>query len=392
VTALPEPDKGRVAELDGIRGIAILLVLVLHYIPCEITPPPLFRWLFLTWSGVNLFFVLSGFLIGGILLDHRDAPNYFSVFYRRRICRILPIYVLWLVLYLVVRMLPLPIGSVREWLFAGDFPFWSYATFTQNFLQEKYAAWGPNWLAITWSLAVEEQFYLLLPLIVRFTPVRRLPLVMAPLIVAAPFARALLASGPAFDNPRGHALLICQADALLLGVLCAWFVRQPNGEERVARAAPLLRILPLACGGFAVLTAYVPPALRTRVIMESLLAVAYASLILLAVYVPRSPFGRLARVTWLRKLGIIAYGTYLIHQAVSGLVFGFARRHPPYILGGSDVLLVIASLAITIAVAAISWRWFEKPIVDFGRRWRYSIGAFTVQSPKCHARESTNST
>jgi len=380
VTALLEPDRGRVPELDGIRGIAILLVLVWHYIPCQITPPPLFQWLFLTWSGVNLFFVLSGFLIGGILLDHREAPNYFSVFYRRRVCRILPIYVVWLLLYLVVRLLPLPIGSAREWLFAGNLPFWSYATFTQNFLQEKYAAWGPNWLAITWSLAVEEQFYLLLPLIVRFTPVRRLPFAIAPLIVAAPIARALLASGPAFDNPRGHALLICQTDALLLGVLCAWFVRQPNGAERVARAAPLLRILLLSCGGFAVLTAYMPPALRMRVIMESLLAVAYASFLLLAACVPGSPLGRLTRVAWLRKLGIIAYGTYLIHQAVSGLVFGFARHRWPFIGAGSDVLLVIASLAVTIAVASISWRWFEKPIVDFGRRWRYSIGMSTPRS------------
>ena len=381
MTALPEPDRGRVPELDGVRGIAILLVLVWHYVPClQITPPPLFQWLFLTWSGVNLFFVLSGFLIGGILLDHRDASNYFGVFYRRRACRILPIYAAWLLLYLIVRNLPLSIGTAREWLFAGGFPFWSYATFTQNFLQEKYAIWGPNWLAITWSLAVEEQFYLLLPLIIRFTPPRRLPYVIAPFIALAPITRALWATDAAFDYPAGHALLINHTDALLLGVLCAWLVRQPDGESRVARAAPLLRILLLSCGGFAVLSAYMPAAVRTRVIVESLLAVAYAALILLAVYVPGSPFGRLTRVAWLRGLGIIAYGTYLIHQAVIGLVFGFARHRWPYIAGGGDVPLVIASLAITIGIAAASWRWFEKPIVDLGRRWRYSIGMSTPRS------------
>jgi peptidoglycan/LPS O-acetylase OafA/YrhL len=88
----------RISQLDGVRGVAILLVLVYHYFTCQIIAEPgtLFSYLkratSLTWSGVDLFFVLSGFLIAGILLDHRNTANYFRVFYLRRACRILPLH------------------------------------------------------------------------------------------------------------------------------------------------------------------------------------------------------------------------------------------------------------------------------------------------------------
>src|SRR5580704_17724235 len=94
-----EMKETRLPELDGIRGCAILLVLIWHYVPCEISASEgaahvVSRALGLTWSGVDLFFVLSGFLIAGILLDNRNASNYFRVFYIRRVCRTFPLYFL----------------------------------------------------------------------------------------------------------------------------------------------------------------------------------------------------------------------------------------------------------------------------------------------------------
>jgi peptidoglycan/LPS O-acetylase OafA/YrhL len=369
VTALPEPARGRIPELDGVRGLAILLVLVWHYLICLVAaPPPLFRFLNLTWSGVDLFFVLSGFLIGGILLDHRDAENFFGVFYRRRICRILPLYYAWLLLFVILRPL---IGRLSDWVFADPLPLWSYATFTQNFLQAKTGNWGPNWLAVTWSLAIEEQFYLLLPLVIRFTPPRRLPLVLAPFIAAAPIARYLLFD-PARSGLASYVLLICKTDALLLGVLGAWLIRQPKGVARISRAAPLLRVLFFSCGGFACLTAYVPETRVTRVMSDSFLAIAYAALILLVLTSARSPLARMSRWWWLRQLGTIAYGTYIIHMAVLGIAFTLARRHWPYLTDGSDLGVVAMALAVTLLLAVASWRWFEKPIVLRGqRRWNY---------------------
>ena len=100
---LPKQPKSRIPELDGLRGIAILLVLLYHFVSNPRIEPPLFHGLFaIGWSGVDLFFVLSGFLIGGILLDVRESPNYFRTFYGRRFYRIAPLYYLWIGAYFVL--------------------------------------------------------------------------------------------------------------------------------------------------------------------------------------------------------------------------------------------------------------------------------------------------
>src|SRR5258708_7664724 len=92
----------RIPELDGIRGLAILLVVISHYVVMSVEGRPNWAmWLRLTSSGVDLFFVLSGFLIGGILIDSKQSPQYYQTFYRRRFCRIVPIYAVWFMLFLI---------------------------------------------------------------------------------------------------------------------------------------------------------------------------------------------------------------------------------------------------------------------------------------------------
>jgi peptidoglycan/LPS O-acetylase OafA/YrhL len=380
MTALPEPATGRIRELDGVRGLAIFLVLVWHYLLCQVqAPPPLFRFLMMTWSGVDLFFVLSGFLIGGILLDHRHAANYFSVFYRRRICRIFPIYYLWLLLF--VLLVPfrgsLGLGGAEAWLFNRAMPLWSYATFTQNFLQARAGIFGANWLAVTWSLAIEEQFYLVLPLIVRFVPDRLLPFLLAPFIVIAPLVRTVL-YGP---SAAWYSLLICKSDALVLGVLCAWFLRQPRSSERMTSAAPLLRIVLFACGGFVLLAQYAPETKTLTILTPTLLALAYTALILIAAALPASPIARLMRVRWLAWLGMISYGTYILHEPVLGLVYGVMRHDWPHFVTMRDLVVPAVALVVTLAVAAASYRWFERPILEYGRRWGYVKSSRPAAAP-----------
>lgn len=135
----PARGERRIPELDGIRAVAILLVVVWHYLHLHTTSAPGTLWakanmLFrLTWSGVDLFFVLSGFLIGGILLSQRESPDYYRVFYLRRICRIFPLYFLFLTLCAVLQQ-----PAVRTalpsigWMFEPVLPMASYVTFTQN--------------------------------------------------------------------------------------------------------------------------------------------------------------------------------------------------------------------------------------------------------------------
>src|SRR4029453_12538469 len=155
----------RVPALDGLRGLAILLVVVFHLVVGQLRPQThpavdvLGRALSFTWTGVDLFFVLSGFLIGGILLDHFHASNFLPVFYIRRTCRIWPIYIVLLSAYFLWTYLrpAAPAPWVASVIDGTKPPWWSYLLFVQNmyFAAERM---GPRFLDVTWSLAVEEQF------------------------------------------------------------------------------------------------------------------------------------------------------------------------------------------------------------------------------------------
>src|SRR5882762_4774863 len=151
---LPLNLSGRISELDGIRGIAIGMVLIAHFFLVVSRPGSPLAYalvpLRLDWSGVDLFFVLSGFLIGGILLDAREASNYFKVFYTRRFFRIIPLYTACLVgafgLYL------LALGGIANriaWMYDGKLPWGLYPLFLQNFWMAAYTATGAFPLAVT---------------------------------------------------------------------------------------------------------------------------------------------------------------------------------------------------------------------------------------------------
>src|SRR5882757_1657709 len=189
----------RIPELDDLRGVAIAMVLVSHYAVFGFVTKhgSLTSYLKalpgLGWSGVDLFFVLSGFLIGGILLDARESSNYFQVFYARRFFRIVPIYAVVLLFFAVAGGVARSAqGRDFTWLFANSMPWYAYATFTQNFWMVFHGSAGGNWLAPTWSLAVEEQFYLTLPLVVRFVSRQRLIVWLVLLVFCAPLLRMAL--------------------------------------------------------------------------------------------------------------------------------------------------------------------------------------------------------
>ena len=147
----------------------------------------------LSWTGVDLFFVLSGFLIGGILLDSRASTNYYSVFYKRRFFRIIPIYlVALLVVPVLVSLGQGPEASRLRMAHLEGAPWYAYLTFTQNFWMAHAGTLGCNGLAMTWSLAVEEQFYLTVPLYIRALSRRWLTRFLVIGICSAPLLRILL--------------------------------------------------------------------------------------------------------------------------------------------------------------------------------------------------------
>lgn len=220
----------RIPELDGIRGLAILLVVTYHYIAVPISASATGGFLLMRqtlsngWSGVDLFFVLSGFLICGILIDHRSAENYFKVFYVRRVSRIFPLYYFFLALFLLLQRLSPSLGIFSQGLFSNALPLVPYLVYLQNFAMAARGTFGNEFLAVTWSLAIEEHFYLLLPAIVRRSLPQRLPLIIGFFIALTLILRYMLGG----EKFYGFVATPWRLDALFLGALLAVLFRSPK--------------------------------------------------------------------------------------------------------------------------------------------------------------------
>ena len=382
VSSSVRPEK-RIPELDGLRGLAVLMVLIWHY-GYGANSAAGYRLLFylkdacsLFWSGVDLFFVLSGFLIGGILLDARNSPNYFKAFYVRRLFRILPIYSVIVGIFYVLSIAGIPgrlAGS--QWLFGPTVPWFAYATFTQHI---RYAIGGPNlanWLVPTWSLAVEEQFYLVLPAVIWLVSRRLLPYVLGVAILIAPLLRFYLTMNYSWGKDASFELMPCRADALLLGVMAALLVRQRSLWEwlKIQRRwlASIWTVL-LAGLPFFILFKVSEPV--QSLFMSRLgftwLALFYVGLLLLALAYADGWLGRILRNSWLKSLGTISYAVYLVHMPVLGLTFAIFRGGSPWADTLGERGLVLLALSLSIVLASLSWTFFEKPLLKIGHRMKY---------------------
>jgi len=371
----------RLPELDGLRGCAILLVIVWHYAAGRAQPIPgtvmafLIQPFKIAWTGVDLFFVLSGFLIGGILLDQRNSPSYFKTFYIRRICRIFPLWYLWMALWLLIPAILhyFQLGADPD-IFGDTSQPWPYLFFVQNIAMAEGHYWGPHWVSVTWSLAIEEQFYIILPLLIRFLPARVLPWFFGGLILLAVVLRqALYGSGvPGLD---GYLLLPCRADALLLGVLCAWSIRHQEISSALIRSRRQLAAAGVFLASGMMALAYISPDIPSHLMNVygfTWVASFYAVLILLVVLKPEGAVGAIFRFMPLRRLGMIAFGVYLIHKTMWHVVDNLARHLPAefsYAAGRTGVSLI--SLVATLAAAQLLWAFFEKKVIEYGHSYKY---------------------
>jgi peptidoglycan/LPS O-acetylase OafA/YrhL len=385
----------RIPELDGLRGIAIGMVVIFHYFYMIVVAAPYSPLYFaripfrLTWTGVDLFFVLSGFLIGGILIDARDSENYFRVFYRRRFCRIVPIYGVVLAISLgLLGLINKGVLAPRfSWMAANQLSWIPYLAFLQNFWMMQYNTLGAPILGVTWSLAVEEQFYVTFPWIVRAASKRGLLIFTLCGIILAPILRTALYVYWK-PHPSWFVMMPCRADALLLGVLGAWLVRSVDGRtwlfEKRKLAIWALIVLVLGVGALLKMS----PGMYDFWMVSvgyTWMAVFYLSILLYAVIWPDSVIGRCLRLRWLRWLGTIAYGTYLLHGLIVCLLFTAFRAKYPVVQSWWDVMVVIVSLTLTLAIARASWLYFEKPFVRLGHGTEYE---FSRVISKCDISEA----
>lgn len=373
----------RIPVLDGIRGTAISLVLLWHTLFEYGLPnhPHLVRIIALgrlSWSGVDLFFVLSGFLIGGILLDARKAQRYFFPFYVRRAHRILPLYGLVLLLVFSVLYLCRHLGTSGTWT-DNSIPLWYYPTFLQNVWMARHGGFGSYTLGVTWSLAVEEQFYVTLPLIIRYVSRARLSWVIGGMIAGAPLLRIVMSHWAANGWIAGYVLMPCRADALGWGVAAALIKRTPVVWELILRLRTYVYI---ALGGATLgvgallMSGFVPFTDEFAGLEYSLLAVFYF-LLLISALINRK-FERVFSMKPLRYMGTIAYGLYLLHFPFIRTFGDIANWIHPRQSGWLSLLVSISGIGFATAAASISWEYLEKPLIKRGHRYSYGRSAENV--------------
>lgn len=365
----------RIKELDGLRGIAILLVLLCHS-TFELHPssPLLSRLLSigrLSWSGVDLFFVLSGFLIGGILLDARKSTRYFKTFYLRRAFRILPPYlgVLFLFLFRFVRPSAGAMGAFSQ----NQIPVFAYFTFTQNLWMARLGTFGAGTLAATWSLAIEEQFYLTVPPLIRKLTRRKLTIFLLSMLATVPIIRTVLYFGARTGNFSDYVLMPCRADALSAGVLIALLTRNYRWWKVAVAHRTLLNHAALLL--FAVLATLTPWATEFSGAMVTIgyscLALFYGALLLIVLTGANRTLTLVLRNRTLMKLGTLAYFTYLFHLSLMEA----SRRVLAHAIGNSSELTCwmggLIGIGVTLFCAAISWKYFEGPLLSRAHRYKY---------------------
>ena len=357
----------RVPGLDALRGLAIVAVFLFHasiVTIFDLDQPSVFTTLgaSLGWIGVDLFFAISGFLITRIALNHRGSEGFYRSFWFRRCLRIVPPY--YALLVVVLASWPALLEKSSPDQTGQEIPAFAYWVFLSNAFMAQAADHGLKPLSITWSLAVEMQFYLLWPIIVRALSGRALTASIYGLLLAAFVGRIVfLAAGG--SELAVFVLLPFRCDALLGGALAACLV----SEQRPLPSTPLLWGGALLSG--ALLTGGLlsgneivygsPSLISLKYSLVGILSFCLLSLVLAEVRIAKA----LSMGALLPTIGRYSYGLYLIHYAVLLLLAGwlYGEAALPYAF---PVLLFVGAL-ISVAVALFSWVAIEGPALRLKR-------------------------
>jgi peptidoglycan/LPS O-acetylase OafA/YrhL len=368
----------RILELDGLRGLAILMVIPCHYI-ADVPHGAPHTWAsragsMVGWggSGVDLFFILSGFLIGGILLDSKSSPNYFRTFYARRFFRILPLYYSVLFAYTVL-------WFASPALFHLGTPAWTYPLFLQNYFM-KMAPVQTIWLAPMWSLAVEEQFYLTSPPLIRRLSTERVVQAMVSVVAIAFLIRmtVVLGFGDAAHDHWGLRFAYfgtpARADDLALGVLAAVGWRNADVKRWVQEHIALCKSAIFACiAAWAIMLPWTmrPFSYLANTLSLSVLGALYLCLMITVLLDEKGWLAKLCRWNALREMGKISYCVYLVHYPVLWIMHRLVLGSDPRFDTSAGIGVTLAAFAATLAIAQLSWRFFEHPLVRRGHAFKY---------------------
>ena len=390
--------SGHIPALDGLRGVAILLVMIGHFYWSPTLHNRMLELLAYLpgagWTGVELFFVLSGFLITGILLDSEGAENYLSSFYLRRALRILPLsYATLFVAFVLCPLLgKLGVPHMPHEFSIRQIWYWLYV---QNWA----GIWGQSlgYLGHFWSLAVEEQFYIVWPWVVLLTSRRTLARVCIVLPLASQIIR-ILPFPKGLEEGVVYSLTVTQLDGLALGGLVALIVRD---ETLFRRITPCLNYLVYAGLGLFGIVGLVDKSFnmwgRAFTVGTLPVAISFSGLLLKSVITTGSNlrFQRFLAAGWLRSCGKYSYAMYVLHFPMQQLyetlvtqnLLLYVRHthlrdslhHPGFSVGFALLTLGILQVAmlcvISYGLARLSWWALEGPFNDlkrhFNPRWSY---------------------
>lgn len=395
------PDDGaalpRIAALDGVRGVAILLTLMFHSFDASQSLAPVGE------RGVDLFFVLSGFLITGILIDTRDQPGYYENFYVRRAVRILPLYYLFVVLMLfiapvIANSLPDDFGKVEDLRKLGEGPdgLWTVWVYLQNFVLARGPQSLPG-LGHLWSLAIEEQFYLFWPIVIWLVPARRRFHVLVGGIVVTLVLRTAMLWGGVIDDWAARELTFTRLDSLLVGALGALWLRDEATRDRLeparrflARKGWIVLLIPAlwvdarpSWGPDAWSGSTSTSGVRQTIFQDLLYGpgLTMVSIAFLG-YVIGSVRGTLGpRTTWFTThrfmllLGKYSYSIYLFHFPIAAALK--YREGGKLSIGGTPLPLVDSVInltivtAVSLGIAKVTWHLWETPWLRLKRRFAY---------------------
>jgi peptidoglycan/LPS O-acetylase OafA/YrhL len=388
-----------IPALDGLRGVAILFVILFHYVTASNfgsdagVTRKIVGLAGSLWTGVDLFFVLSGFLITGILLRAKDQPGYFTNFYMRRVLRIFPLYYAALIAIFVVvpRLVTITDPQIQR-IYDTQGWIWAYSeNIAIAVAREDYFNVGWLWVGHFWSLAVEEHFYLVWPLMVFLCTPRTLMRWSLGLMIATPLLRiAMLASHVYYGSV--FTLTCCRMDELVLGAVVALLARDPNNQVLLTRYARY---------GLVGSLAYLVPCVLVRGraldythwsmlgLGFSALTVAFASVLVFTLTKERTLLKRALEMRGLRFFGKYSYGAYVFHTPMQPI---YLLLFPPQRIAdatrglghsGSRVVGLLGftalGLAITMFLAVASYWLFERHFLKLKKYFEY--GARPTPAP-----------
>jgi peptidoglycan/LPS O-acetylase OafA/YrhL len=367
--AKDEGGTGHIPVLDGMRGLAILLVLMVHQFNSVPKEAPLLWWSRQSnklWIGVDLFFVLSGLLITRGLIATREKPHYFRNFYAKRALRIFPLYFFWMAIITVVEFyMHGGKGAAMVW------PWWPYlGNFWVGFRNEYYDRALMPGVNHFWSLCVEEHFYLIWPLVILYARPKHFWWV-ANAILVIPVIRGFIQNE--MGNTAAYVLTPGRLDSLMIGG-CITLAIERFGFEKIHLLAKFCT--PLAIFGwyqiYDDLDAYSPWMAQSG---YTVVAFLFAHLIVM-VLGSQGTLKIIFEQRWLQWLGKYSYGLYVIHGVLITWFFDILVREKVYALVGNPYLqllvYVVACQGTYMIMAHASYHWFEKWFLRLKKRFQAS--------------------